>query len=734
MNYYAHSEKGNIPPQTYQNHAENVRNLSVTYVDEMKIPENPDISTLHQILFHAAEYHDLGKLHPENQRILSGEQKEKSLPINHVDAGAAHFLTEENLFAAAAIQAHHRGYPNFTLESTKGSPFRDEHIQNYVDERLPELHRIHASFFPDCPTVNPELHGNSSVFFRLLLSCLADADHTDTAKHYGHYPLSEKRIELCPAKRLKQLDAYIEKKKSTSEKRKTNDIYRIELRNAMYHECRDTKISENICSCDSPVGSGKTTAIMANLLSQAEKRGLRRIFVVLPFTNIISQSVDVYRKALTLPGENPNEVVAELHHRADFESEDARHLTALWRAPIIVTTAVAFFETLASNTPSTLRRLHELPNSAIFVDESHAALPTQYLPLAWKWMKIFAEEWGCYWILASGSLTRFWEIPEIANPTPENTEKYLVPELVCDELRTRLSSYETHRISYHADLSEKNVDELTEWILGFEGPRIVILNTVQSAAVLANAMAKRCGRESIEHISTSLTPRDRSKTVERIKVRLQNKSDSDWTLVATSCVEAGMDFSFKNGFRELGSLSSLLQAAGRVNREGLYNDSEMWSFCIRDTDTFIKNPGLEGAAKVLKKYIERGYEISPNLSTQAIREELILYNDSNKGIKLVDIESGMDFPAVEEQFKVIESDSCLAVVDDEVKEAIKNKRIDWRELQIKSVQIARYKLEVFNTPKLLDDIYSWNLQYDDFLGYMAGILNIISIEKENHIL
>jgi len=83
---------------------------------------------------------------------------------------------------------------------------------------------------------------------------------------------------------------------------------------------------------------------------------------------------------LVLPGENADEVVAELHHRADFESEDTRYLTALWRTPIIVTTAVAFFETLASNSTATLRRLHELPGSAIFVDESHAALPAKLLP------------------------------------------------------------------------------------------------------------------------------------------------------------------------------------------------------------------------------------------------------------------------------------------------------------------------------------------------------------------
>ena len=120
-----------------------------------------------------------------------------------------------------------------------------------------------------------------------------------------------------------------------------------------------------IVSNDGPVGSGKTTAVMAYQLNQAILKGARRIFVVLPYTNIITQSVEVYREALKLPGEEPETVVAELHCKSDFEDEDTRYLTSLWRAPIIVTTAVAFFETLASNRPGTLRRLHELPGSII---------------------------------------------------------------------------------------------------------------------------------------------------------------------------------------------------------------------------------------------------------------------------------------------------------------------------------------------------------------------------------
>ena len=152
--------------------------------------------------------------------------------------------------------------------------------------------------------------------------------------------------ELRAEERLKQLDTYV-KSLETSDPRS-------QLRSQMYEKCRNSVQTSQFVSCDSPVGSGKTTAVMAHLLKQASSRRLRRIFVVLPFTTIITQSVDVYRRALTLPGEDPEKVVAELHSRADFEDKETRYLTSLWRSPIIVTIAVAFYEMLASNYPSTL--------------------------------------------------------------------------------------------------------------------------------------------------------------------------------------------------------------------------------------------------------------------------------------------------------------------------------------------------------------------------------------------
>lgn len=615
--YFAHSPKEGIPAQPYAEHINNVLTRAQDYAAEVEPYAKYDGAVLQESATQAAAYHDLGKLGEENQEILRGEKEAQRLPKHHKDAGVAHCICSGGsaIPAAAAIAAHHGGFPNLPSELDKEeAAFRDLTLMEETDRKLTALEAIHHSLVSPVDFNGPgEIKGDNAVFLRMLLSCLVDADHTDSAINAGKYPAQETRILLKAEERLAALDRYVAGLSGDEPGE------RGKLRGEMYYVCRDADIQENISSCDSPVGSGKTTAIMAHLLAQAQKRGLRRIFVILPFTNIIQQSVNTYKKALVLSGESPEDVVAELHHRADFEDPSARHLTALWRAPIIVTTAVAFFETLASNTTSTLRRLHELPGSAVFIDESHAALPAKLIPLAWRWMNLYAKEWGCYWVLASGSLNRFWSIPEIA----QEYYDVRIPEIVVDSLRSRLSAYECGRISYRSDLLlPKSIPDLTEWVCSFQGPRLVIVNTVQSAAVIADYFRKVCGRDRVEHLSSALTPIHREQTLERVKARLDDKDDTDWTLIATTCVEAGVNLSFRNGFRELCPLISLLQASGRVDREGRFGDSEMWTFELICDNLIKKNPGMEDGAEILRDYFNRGQKICPEISTEAIALEI----------------------------------------------------------------------------------------------------------------
>jgi len=722
--YSAHSPNKitGVDIQPYESHIKGVLKRALAYTNDICRHSKLNGEILSHIVRKAALFHDLGKLDKTNQLVLLGEKFSKKLPINHVDAGTAYFLEDNNLShaTAAIIQAHHIGFCDFINEEKKDAHvFRDLSILDYSNNELSDLLSIHNSLVSESiEPGNDDINSDPSIFLRLALSCLADADHTDTAIHYRDHAEPPPYIQLRPKERLKKLDDYV---KSLN---KTNDE-RSNLRNEMYQSCRRTDTHEGIISCDSPVGSGKTTAIMAHLLSQAQKKHLRRIIIVLPFTNIIRQSVEVYREALKLEGENPCDVVAELHHRADFQDKESRHFTALWRAPIIVTTAVTFFETLASNSPAALRRLHELPGSAVFIDESHAALPAKLLPVAWHWINKYSKEWNCYWVLASGSLSRFWNIEEI-----NLEETYNIPELVDIDLRKRLSFYEKNRIIYKYDLVPKSLQELSEWIISFPGPRLVIVNTVQNAAIIADYFNNRFGRNKVEHLSTSLTPFDRDKIVDHIKKRLDKKSDKDWTLFATSCVEAGIDVSFRTGFRELSSLLSLLQTAGRVNRGGIYDNSEIWTFKLKETDNFNSNPELQISRTILQKYFEKDIDITPELSTESIDEEIKERGASLTFKKILAHEKSQRFPKVEEMFKVINTDTKLVITNREIINDIKShNRVSWQDIQKHSVRIYGYNLEKYAVEEFLPDMYKWTLDYDDFLGIMAGALIVIKTIK-----
>lgn len=732
MTYLAHSARNDQPAQFYQEHIKNVQRDACCNAENAAQYAVHHGETLKVSVALAAPVHDMGKLDEKNQEALHQESKCGRLPLHHQDAGVA-FLktTQENfLYPQLAVSAHHSGLPDICLEaSRRENCFRDQdkETRDKVNAEIDTLAALHQQLVAGESATfcaNNVREGNG-MFFRMMLSCLVDADHTDTARHYGKFP--QKQVGSVPnlktEERLKQLDQYVNNLGDTDERNR--------LRAKMYKACRNSAAEAYIQACDSPVGTGKTLALMARALQLAISNESRHIFVVLPFTNIIRQSVEVYREALCLPGENPEDVVAELHHLADFESEETRALTAQWKAPIIVTTAVAFFETIASRMPATLRRLHELPGSVIIVDEAHAALPVKLLPTAWHWMQVLADEWCCRWILASGSLVEFWNLEALRAASLVETAKSSkqpreVPQIVPPELRDTLMQYETNRISFLCEMTSLSRTQLVKWVASAPGPRLVIMNTVQSAAVIAKDMRAYYGAgqaRKVMHLSTALAAEHRDKTIQAIKTRLEDEKDTDWTLVATSCVEAGVDFSFQTGFREMASLVSLLQTAGRVNRNGSDNhDARIWSFQMESDKMLTDNKEVRESAEILKGYFKNKIPISVELCTKSIEDELQYNTVSDYAKNLLTVETALCFPEVQERFRVMDDDTVLVVADAALKEQLRQGGCDWKTIQRKAVSIRRCKAKKLHLTPLIDEIYDWNRGYDDFLGIMRGVL------------
>jgi CRISPR-associated endonuclease/helicase Cas3 len=722
MNYLAHSSRSDrgIPAQEYHEHIIETRQRAQENAVKAGRYSKKYGLFLEVIAALAGEFHDMGKLDDDNQAVLNGSVSAKRLPVQHVDAGVAHLLScgeQWHSLAAFVSYAHHIGLQSLAAEVNRGMHFlRDEKTTELTHERLHqylERHRqgIEPLLFaaPNCIELS-----QPQLLLRMALSCMVDADHGDTARHYGEAPQSEPHL-LRPLERAGALDLYV-----SSLGNATDD--RAKTRQMVYEMCCDADTKPALYACDSPVGTGKTTAVMVHLLKAAAAKGLRRVFVVLPYTNIISQSVEVYRNALLLNGEIADEVVVAHHHRAEFSSPDARQFTALWQAPIVVTTAVQFFETLANNQPTGLRKLHNLAGSAVFIDEAHAALPAALWPQAWRWIKELTDDWGCHFVFGSGSLTRFWELPDFVDP-PMN-----LPELITEKMRVRLVGNEKQRVIYKQKLNSLNLNDLIVWLQTLPGPRLLIVNTVQSAAVIAKSILATSRRDKVEHLSTALMPLDREKVLARVKARLRQHQDrpgsteiADWTLVATSCVEAGVDLSFRTGLRESASLVSLIQIGGRINRHQEFEQSEVWTFTLQQTDLLRLHPGFKDSSRVLETMFAEN-RVTPNDCKEALRREICL---SGLKDKICEFESAKDFPEVHTLFRVIDSDTYTVVVDEKIKQRLKNwETVSWQEIQNSSVQIWGTKIESLRVPQFVryPNMYEWNLMYDDFIGYMAGVL------------
>lgn len=731
----AHSAKMDkgIPAQTYTDHIATVIKRANDNVSAMAQYFLGAGQVLQDAVKRAALLHDLGKLDASNQADLRKGGK-RHLSLNHVDAGTTYLSRGKEYEAAFFVYGHHIGLCSVPLEVAREKFFlRDEKISKEVDQKIADYLVDHAKCCGKLEesSVKVAKSGWTGLTRRLAFSCLVDADYGDTAVHYGG-ETDKQQVSQRWEERLKKLNEHVQglqNKSDASEERKAQ-------RQNTYETCRDADVQPSLYACDSPVGTGKTTAVMAHLLRVAIDKKLRHVVVVLPYTNIIKQSVDVYRKALVLPGENPEEVVAEHHHQSDFSSYDMRQHASLWTAPIIVTTAVQFFETLGANHPAQLRKIHELPGSAIFLDEAHAAIPTWLWPQAYLWLKDLTANWRCHFVFASGSLPQFWRNEKITSPAED------VPNLLGTKQRTQVNKQEKDRVAYSSIEEEFDVNGLLKFIQSKNGPRLVVLNTVQSAAVLAWKMRKEKNR--VIHLSTALTPYDRQRIIRKITRCLSNKRDVNWTLVSTSCVEAGMDFSFATAFRESCSAASLIQIGGRVNRHGNSAQAEVFDFRVNDP-LMKNNPQLVTSRNVLKKLFEEKYldtKGPTEIVTEAMRRELMSdfgdFEDKASAIKKQ--EQRNDYPEVARLCKVIDANTRLVVVATDIIESLKRyEKVNQVDLILNSVQIRFFKINTkeFNSfcVPVNDhrEIYAWQGEYDsNFLGYMEAIIPILELDADGY--
>jgi CRISPR-associated endonuclease/helicase Cas3 len=607
----------------------------------------------------AGLWHDLGKFQDEFQRRLHGDR----IAVEHSGAGAAHALAtlgNAGLALAAVIAGHHCGLANVVRSAPGGpTPLRERLASNVgLARRLTEIvsHEVLSRSVPAWPqfldprTDPSELLMRVEFWTRFLFSALTDADYLDT--EYALDPArAERRVPgVDLAELLMQLETAIEAKQAGASRTLLQ-----QAREEVAESCRTAASQRTgVFSLTAPTGSGKTLAAMRFALHHAKCHGLRRVVVVLPYTSIIEQNAAVYRGVF---GEGR---VLEHHSSLDPEKElerkgeelTARHRLASenWDAPIIVTTTVQFFESLFSNRGSRCRKLHNISGSVVILDEVQS-LPPGFLVSVLDSLKELTSHYGCSVVLSTATPPALAARESLPFGLPDVREILPDPARIAHELR---------RVRYHwpetADATAW--DELAGRII-VHRRALAVVHLRRDARVLTELLRVGAPEEPIFHLSAAMCAAHRSEVL--VEVRNLLDTGAPCRLVSTQLIEAGVDIDFPVLFRAMAGLDSIVQAAGRCNREGKLQAGEVHLFeAPTQPPAGVLRRGLETMRVLLAG---KGAELNPSDPETCLQYFRMFYSSTTLDSRGIQAERReLNFATVAEEFRLIEDQCTVSVV------------------------------------------------------------------------
>lgn len=562
MKYYAHSLEGQTPEkwQPLEEHLQNVAEMAGGFASVFGGEELAHLAGL---------WHDLGKYSDAFQKKLYEANgvdchiETQPGRVVHSEAGG-HLASLKgwkgvDRVLSWLIMGHHAGLTDYASDLI-GAKALMQKMKNPEESTallkiVPE--GIIGQSLPQ-PPKSLQSGADPAFFIRMLFSCLVDADFLDT-EAFMDKGSSRLRNAIQPelAGLLKTFDRYMD---DLCEKAESTPVNKI--RAEVLTRCRQAaEEAPAIFSLSVPTGGGKTLASLAFALRHAVCHDRKRIIYVIPYTSIIEQTAEVFRK---IPGfEN---AVLE-HHSNVAEAAESRETARSrlaaenWDAPLIVTTSVQFFESLFACRTSRCRKLHNIANSVVIFDEAQCLPPDYLRPV----------------VFAIRELYRYYQVTPLlctaTQPVLTRTESFdfrfregfdTPPREIVenpDELAERLKRVEV--VLHDKDMAPVELPELAEALRAEGQSALCIVNRRTDARELARLLPP----ETTLHLSTNMSAAHRFKVLEDIKTRLKTKEKI--TVVSTSLVEAGVDLDFPVVYRALAGLDSIAQAAGRCNREGI---------------------------------------------------------------------------------------------------------------------------------------------------------------------
>lgn len=513
--------------------------------------------------FDAAEHgreagllHDIGKYSSKGQKRQ--RDPEHTSKVDHSSAGAQEAFRRKDPMAAFAVAGHHGGLPDFgSRGDTDGGTLCSRLNKPLTGGDDPSAWKQEIVLPSSIPmpswAVNCQEGRVQALYTRMLFSCLVDADFLDTeAALQGQQPRSGyASLEELLQKLQSHVAPWLKKPK--------NEL--CAKRSTILRSClQGGEREKGLYTLTVPTGGGKTVSSLAFALTHAVRHDMKRVVYVIPYTSIIEQNAKVFAEILgpenVLEHHSQTELADEKGDSETLEARRRRLACENWDAPVIVTTAVQFFESLYAAKTSRCRKLHHLANSVMIFDEAQT-LPVPFLKPCVSAIGELVRHYGVTAVLCTATQP---ELGRLFNElAPELSIREIAPEP--DELFEffRRVSFQQEGQLANEELAARMTE--TEQVL-------CIVNTRKRAREIFQLLPE----EGRFHLSTLMTPQDRKRVLDAVRERLKERKPC--RVVSTSLVEAGVDVDFPAVWREVAGLDSILQAAGRCNREGKKSAAE----------------------------------------------------------------------------------------------------------------------------------------------------------------
>lgn len=663
--YFAHSLEGR-PPEEWQRleeHLKNVAKLARQFAEPFGGGAWAELAGL---------WHDIGKYSTDFQNMLIKSADNNiniETTVGHPDHSTAGAQESNKLFnngygklIAYVIASHHSGL----LDGKSNEACLDNRLKKKIPDysTCPDSIRKFNSKIKSLPFIlskgnNERVAFQLQLFIRMLFSCLVDADFLDTENAMN----KSQSLLRSDYPRLSALNSKLVNYLKELSNKAPDTLVNNHRKQILLQCLSAAEQSPGLFSLTVPTGGGKTLSSLAFAMKHAIKYGMKRIIYVIPYTSIIEQNAEVFR------GIFGNDIVLEHHSNIEINEDDYKSLLATenWDAPLIVTTNVQFFESLFHNRTSRCRKIHNIANSVVILDEAQL-LPVSLLKPCMEIIRELANSYKTTIILCTATQPALSKTDEFKNGL-EN-----IREIISNPIEL-YNQFKRVQISCLSKPQERTTDaELVKLILRHHQV-LCVVNTRRHAREIYEQIGDK---EGLYHLSALMCPAHRSEVIKKIKDIL--KDNGKCRVISTQLIEAGVDIDFPVVFRSVAGIDSIAQSAGRCNREGKMKSGDVYVFYSeKGLPVGYLRQGAEESESVIRKYDDL-------LSIQAVNEYFLnLYWRNNDNLdkpnilgRLSEEVANLNFPfrEIAGKFKLIDNamESIIIPYNDEAKEIIKQLR------------------------------------------------------------